>query len=149
MLHYSQLLADLAAGGKIPFTREVPLKVAFHDPCYLGKQNGIYDPPREAIRAIPGVELVEFDRSRERSLCCEGGGGRMWIEGMGEGERNAQIRVRDAAALGVDAVVTACPFCLLTLEDARKTAGLEDTLELIDLAELVERGLEPWTHRTG
>jgi Fe-S oxidoreductase len=141
VLHYSELLADLAASGKVPLAREVPLKVAFHDPCYLGKQNRIYDAPREAIRAVPGVELVEFDRSRERSLCCEGGGGRMWIEGMGEGERNAQIRVRDAAAMGVDAVVTACPFCLLTLEDARKTAGLEDRLQVVDLAELVAMAL--------
>ncbi len=140
-LHYSEILARLAAEGRIPFEGEVPRKVTFHDPCYLGKQNGIYDAPREVIRAVPGADLVEFDRSRERSLCCEGGGGRMWLEGMGEGERNAQIRVRDAAAMGVDAVVTACPFCLLTLEDARKTAGLEETLEIIDLAELVGRAL--------
>lgn len=142
-LHYSQVLAELVAAGRVPFGKEVPLRVAFHDPCYLGKQNGVYDAPREVLRSVPGVELVEFDRSRERSLCCEGGGGRMWLEGLGEGERNAQLRVRDAAALGVDAVVTACPFCLLTLEDARKTVGLEESLEVIDLAELVERGLEP------
>ncbi len=142
-LHYSQVLAELVAAGRVPLGKEVPLRVAFHDPCYLGKQNGVYDAPREVLRSVPGVELVEFDRSRERSLCCEGGGGRMWLEGLGEGERNAQIRVRDAAALGVDAVVTACPFCLLTLEDARKTVGMEESLEVIDLAELVERGLEP------
>lgn len=141
-LHYSQALAELVAGGKIPFGAEVPLVVAFHDPCYLGKQNGIYDAPRDVLRAVPGVKLVEFDRCRERSLCCEGGGGRMWLEGLGEGERNAQLRVRDAAEMGVNAVITACPFCLLTLEDARKTAGLEETLEIIDLAELVERGLK-------
>ena len=67
----------------------------------------------------------------------------MWLEGLGEGERNAQIRVRDAVALGVGAVVTACPFCLLTLEDARKTTGLEEALEIIDLAELAQRGLAP------
>lgn len=141
VLHYTQVLAGLAAAGRIPFAREVRLRAAFHDPCYLGKQNGVYDAPREALRAVPGIELVEFDRSRERSLCCEGGGGRMWVEGMGEGERNAQIRVRDAAALGADAVVTACPFCLLTLEDARKTAGLEDRLRVLDLAEVTAMAL--------
>ncbi len=141
-LHFSQVLARLAGEGRIPFRREVPLRVAFHDPCYLGKQNGVYEEPRAAIAAVPGVELAEFDRSRERSLCCEGGGGRMWLEGLGEGERNAQQRVRTAADMGVDAVVTACPFCLLTLEDARKTAGLEDALEVVDLAELVWRGVE-------
>jgi Fe-S oxidoreductase len=139
--HYSQLLARLVAEGRVPFGAGTPRKVVFHDPCYLGKQNAIYDAPREVLDAIPGVERLEFDRCRERSLCCEGGGGRMWLEGMGEGERNAQLRVRDAAALGVDAVVTACPFCLLTLEDARKTAGLEDTLEIVDLAELVAGAL--------
>ncbi len=139
--HYSRVLARLAAGGRIPWQAEVPLRVAYHDPCFLGKQNGVYDEPREVIRAVPGVDLVEFDRCRERSLCCEGGGGRMWLEGLGEGERNAQRRVRDAAAMGVGAVVTACPFCLLTLEDARKTTGLEETLEIVDLAELVWRGM--------
>lgn len=139
--HYAEVLADLAAEERIPYRSKTPVRVSFHDPCYLGKQNRIYEAPRDVIRSVPGVELVEFDRSRERSLCCEGGGGRMWLEGMGEGERNAQIRVRDAAAMGVEAVVTACPFCLLTLEDARKTAGLEETLEIIDLAELVGRAV--------
>ncbi|GAB4287023.1 MAG: hypothetical protein Kow0092_40230 [Deferrisomatales bacterium] len=142
-LHYSQVLADLLADGRLALPREVPLRVAFHDPCYLGKQNGIYAPPRQVLARIPGVELVEFDRSRERSLCCEGGGGRMWLEGMGEGERNAQLRVKDAAGMGVDAVVTACPFCLLTLEDARKTSGLEEAIQVVDLAELTARALGP------
>ncbi len=140
--HASEALADLAGAGRLPLIREVPLRVAFHDPCYLGRQNGVYDAPRQVLSAIPGVEPVEFDRCRERSLCCEGGGGRMWLEGLGEGERNAQRRVRDAADLGVDAVVTACPFCLLTLEDARKTTGLEDALEIVDLAELAARSLD-------
>ncbi len=140
--HASQAVADLLDAGRLPLVRQAPLRVAFHDPCYLGRQSGVYDAPRRVLAAVPGVELVEFDRCRERSLCCEGGGGRMWLEGLGEGERNAQRRVRDAADLGVDAVVTACPFCLLTLEDARKTTGLEDTLEIVDLAELAARALD-------
>ncbi len=147
--HASEALADLAGAGRLPLVREVPLRVAFHDPCYLGRQNGVYDAPRQVLAAIPGVEPVEFDRCRERSLCCEGGGGRMWLEGLGEGERNAQRRVRDAAGLGVDAVVTACPFCLLTLEDARKTAGVEDAIEIVDLAELAARALDDGADRPG
>ncbi|MBI5440102.1 MAG: (Fe-S)-binding protein [Deltaproteobacteria bacterium] len=139
--HYSEVLAEFAAEGRVPYRRELGLRVAFHDPCYLGKQNRVYDAPRAAIRAIPGVELLEFDRARERSLCCEGGGGRMWLEGMGDGERNAQIRIREAVTLGVDAVITACPFCLLTLDDARKTTGLEEKIEVVDLAELTVRSL--------
>ena len=140
-LHYTQVLARLAVEGGISWKREIPLTVAFHDPCYLGKQNGIFEPPREALGAIPGVRLVEFDRSRERSLCCEGGGGRMWLEGEGRGERNAQLRVRDAAQMGVDAIAVACPFCLLTLEDAVKTSGLEGKLKIMDVSELFASAL--------
>ena len=146
--HYTQALAELVREDKLPLTQSVNMKVVFHDPCYLGKQHGVFDDPREVIRAIPGVELLEFDRSRERSLCCEGGGGRMWLEGMGEGERNAQIRVRDAHALGADALITACPFCLLTFEDARKTTGLEEQLQVIDLSELAAKAL-PDNPRSG
>ena len=141
--HYTQLLAALAAEGKLPFGGESEeVKVAFHDPCYLGKQNSIYDAPRNVLKAVPGVELVEFARSRERSLCCEGGGGRMWIEGMGEGERNAQIRVRDAIEMGVDVIATACPFCLLTLEDAVKTTGSEGKIRIFDIAEIVVNSID-------
>jgi len=135
--HYTQLVADLIQQGKLEFSREVKKKVAYHDPCFLGKQNGIFDPPRKVLEAIPGLTLREFDRNKERSLCCEGGGGRMWTEGTGEGERNAEIRVKDAYAMDVEVVATACPFCLLTLEDAIKTAGLEGKITIQDILELV------------
>ncbi len=139
--HYSQVLADLAQKGSFSWKREVGLKVAYHDPCYLGKQNKVYDEPRNALKAVPGLELLEFDRCRERSLCCEGGGGRMWLEGEGTGERNAQRRVRDAVDMGVDAIAVACPFCLLTLEDAAKTTGLEEKIIIRDIAEIYRQGL--------
>lgn len=142
VIHYAEFLASFAAQGKIPYKGRAPLKVTYHDPCYLGKQNRVYDAPRELIRSVPGAEFVEFERCRERSLCCEGGGGRMWTEGLGEGERNAQLRVRDAVAMGADVLLTACPFCLLTLEDARKTTGLEDRIRILDLAEFVALALE-------
>ncbi len=137
VLHYSQLLADLLKEGKIKFTHEVKKKVAYHDPCFLGKQNQIFDPPRQILKAIPGLELLEFDRSRERSLCCEGGGGRMWVEGTGTGERNSETRVKDAQAMGAEIIATACPFCLLTLEDGAKTTGLEDKVLVREVLELV------------
>lgn len=137
VLHYSQLLADLLKEGKIKFTHEVKKKVAYHDPCFLGKQNQIFDPPRQILKAIPGLELLEFDRSRERSLCCEGGGGRMWVEGTGEGERNSETRVKDAHALGAEIIATSCPFCVLTLEDGAKTTGLEDKVLVREVLELV------------
>jgi Fe-S oxidoreductase len=137
--HHTQLLADLIDKGQLTFSRELNQTVIYHDPCFIGKQNGIYDAPRKVIEAIPGVNLVEFDRSRERSLCCEGGGGRMWIDIPGE--RLAETRVKDAAEAGAAILATACPFCLLTFEDAVKTTGLEGKLQVLDIAELVRQAL--------
>ncbi len=137
--HHSQLLASLVEDEKLSFSRKVNKKVIYHDPCFLGKQNGVYDEPRKVIESIPGVELVEFDRSRARSLCCEGGGGRMWIDIPGE--RLAEVRVRDAVESGAEILSVACPFCLLTLEDAVKTAGYEGKIELMDIAELASSAL--------
>jgi Fe-S oxidoreductase len=93
------------------------------------------------IQSLPGAEYLEMDRSRERSLCCEGGGGRMWMESGYTGERLAERRVRDAVAMGADILATACPFCLLTLEDAVKTSGNEGRLLIRDVAELVAETL--------
>jgi Fe-S oxidoreductase len=135
VLHHTQLLADLIDNKKLTFTKELNKTVIYHDPCYLGKQNGIYEEPRKIIQSIPGVKLVEFDRSRERSLCCEGGGGRMWVDIPGE--RLAEVRVKDAAKAGAEILATACPFCLLTFEDAVKTTGLEGKLQVMDIAELI------------
>ena len=136
-VHYTQLVADLIADGKLTFSRELDKVVTYHDPCYLGKQNGIYDEPRYILKSIPGIKFIEFDRSRERSLCCEGGGGRMWVEGTDSGERLSAVRIKDAVDMGVDIVATACPFCLLTLEDAVKTAGFDGKIEIKDIMELV------------
>ena len=142
VIHYSQLLASLLKDGKLAFPGKVEKRVTFHDACFLGKHNGIYDEPREVLQRIPGVEFVEMDRSRERALCCEGGGGRMWLEATEErGERLAETRVKDAVALGADYLVTACPFCLKTLEDAVKTSGNEGKIEIVDLAELAAMAL--------
>lgn len=137
--HHSQLLASLIENGRLTFSREINKKVIYHDPCFLGKQNGVYDEPRKVIESIPGVKLIEFDRSRERSLCCEGGGGRMWIDIPGE--RLAEVRVRDAVEAGAEVLATACPFCLLTLEDAVKTAGFEGKIQIMDIAELLSQAI--------
>ncbi|MCK4433934.1 (Fe-S)-binding protein [Candidatus Bathyarchaeota archaeon] len=137
--HHAQLLANLIEKGKLTFSKKVNKKVIYHDPCFLGKQNGVYDEPRKVIEGVPGVTLLEFDRSRERSLCCEGGGGRMWIDIPGE--RLAEIRVRDAVESGAEILATACPFCLLTLEDAVKTTGLEEKIQVLDIAELLSSAL--------
>jgi Fe-S oxidoreductase len=140
--HYTQVIAHLIQEGKLEFENEVNLKVTYHDPCFLGKVNGIFDEPRDILRAIPGLELVEMDRVRERSLCCEGGGGRMWSEGTNVEERLAAERVEEALDTGADVLAVACPFCLLTLEDAVKVGGYEDRLQVLDIMELVSKAME-------
>jgi succinate dehydrogenase/fumarate reductase iron-sulfur protein len=139
--HYSQFVARLIKEGKLTFTSEIKKKVTYHDPCYLGLQNKVFDEPREVIQSIPGVELVEMERSRETSLCCGGGGGRMWFEGTNEEARLAHERVREAAATGAEVLATACPFCLNMLDDAVKTLGLDDQIEVKDIMELVVEAL--------
>ncbi len=138
VFHSSEILLRAFREGKIRFDRELRKVVTYHDPCFLGKQNGLFDPPRELIASIPGIQFREMDRSRERSLCCEGGGGKMWVESSSDvGQRLAELRVQDAVALGAEVLVTACPLCVLTLEDAVKTSGYEDRVRVMDLVELL------------
>ncbi|MGD2104572.1 MAG: (Fe-S)-binding protein [Anaerolineae bacterium] len=144
VLHYTQLLAHLIEDDRLTFATSVASEdgeeklVTYHDPCFLGKQNQVFDEPRAILEAIPGVKLVEMDRNRERSLCCEGGGGRMWVEGTNLEERLAFQRVEEAAETGADILAVACPFCLLTLEDAVKVRGLDEKLQVMDIMELVD-----------
>jgi len=147
VLHYTQLIAELIEQGRLEFGSldvwgdGVKKIVTYHDPCFLGKQNHIFDEPRAILEAIPGVKLVEMDRNRERSLCCEGGGGRMWAEGTNLEERLAFQRVHEAADTGAEILAVACPFCLLTLEDAVKVQGLDEQLRVMDIMELVNLAL--------
>ncbi len=143
VLHTAQLLAKRLEEGKLPLKKEVKKVVTYHDPCFLGKQNGVFDEPRTLLTAIPGLTFKELDRSRERSLCCEGGGGRMWVESSSEtGQRLAEIRVQDAVELGAEIITTACPFCVLTLEDAVKTSGNEEKIRVMDIVELLSEALD-------
>jgi Fe-S oxidoreductase len=142
VLHTTQLLAKCLEEGKISFNQESKKVVTYHDPCFLGKQNDVFDEPRILLNAIPGLTFKELDRSRERSLCCEGGGGRMWVEASSDsGERLAEIRVRDAVELGAEILVTACPLCVLTLEDAVKTSGHEEHIRVMDVMEVLKDAL--------
>jgi Fe-S oxidoreductase len=139
--HYTQFLTELLEGAKLSFRNEIGKKVTYHDPCFLGKHNQIYEEPRYILQHLPGVEFQDLDRSRERSVCCEGGGGRMWAEGTNIEERLAHQRVRDAIDLGADVLAVACPFCLLTLEDAVKILGVDDKLQVMDIMELVAQAM--------
>lgn len=141
VFHYTELLAKLLEEGHLSLKKSLGKKVIYHDPCFLGKQNGVYEAPRKVLEAVTGVSPLEFSRFKETSLCCEGGGGRMWVEGTGTGVRNSEIRVREALEMGAEVIATSCPFCLLTLEDAVKTTGLEGRLEVRDVLELLREAL--------
>ena len=139
--HYTMLLRELVTAGSLRLERPLNVKVTYHDPCYLGRHNRIFDAPREIIAAIPGVEMVEMAHNRANSLCCGGGGGRIWQEGLDADVNMAEIRIREAEAAGAEIIITACPLCLIMLEDARKTSGLEDAVRVMDLNELVATAL--------
>jgi len=139
--HYTQVIADLIEKGRLNLSKALPVTATYQDPCFLGKQNAIFDEPRKILSSLPGLNYVEMERSRERSLCCEGGGGRMWSEGGTQGTRNGEIRIKEAIALGANVMATACPFCLLTFEDSTKTAGLTEKIVVKDITELVSEAL--------
>ena len=138
--HVSQYLLDLIKQNRLGFTGEVNKKVAYHDPCYLGRHHDIYDEPREVLRSIPGLELVELADHREGSLCCGGGGGRIWMETK-SGERFSDLRLKQALEIGANVLAVACPYCMLNFEDSVLTQDKSDEFEVRDITELVEMAL--------
>ena len=141
VVHISQYLAELIEAGRLEISGALEKKVTFHDPCYLGRHNGIYDPPREILNRLPGLELVEMPDSREGSLCCGGGGGRIWMETPKE-DRFSDLRVAQAKAVGAEVLATACPYCISNFEESSLALGEEEALEVRDLTELVQEALE-------
>ncbi|MEW6033684.1 MAG: (Fe-S)-binding protein [Chloroflexota bacterium] len=137
VVHFTQYLWGLVSQGRLKFSRGTKLRVAYHDPCYLGRHSGVYDEPRRVLGSIPGVELVELPDSRETALCCGGGGGRIWMETK-VGERFSDIRLEQTRSVGAELLVTACPYCLLNL-DASVAAGAEGRggVGVKDISELV------------
>ena len=139
--HYTLFLKELMSEGRLRFKKGIEATVTYHDPCYLGRHNGIFEEPRDVIGAIPGLTLVEMDHHREDSLCCGGGGGRMWQDLQGD-VKMGEVRIREAEATGAEILITACPLCLIMLEDARKGAGLKEPFRVMDLNEVVLQALE-------
>jgi Fe-S oxidoreductase len=137
VVHISQLLAELIEEGRLEFKSEYAKKITYHDPCYLGRHNGVYDEPRHVLREVPGLELIEMPASRENSLCCGGGGGRIWMETPKE-ERFSDLRVQQAAETGAEVLVTSCPYCITNFEESRLGLEGEDVLEVKDLTEIVD-----------
>lgn len=137
VVHMSQYLFQLVREGKLAFTKEYGKKVTYHDPCYLGRHNGIFDEPREVLRRIPGLTLHEMPDCREDSLCCGGGGGRVWMETQ-KGERFSELRLEQAIGVGAEVLVTACPYCITMFEDSRLTLNLTEKIEIKDITEIVQ-----------
>jgi Fe-S oxidoreductase len=138
--HISQVILKAARSGQLNFKPVIdPEKIyTYHDPCYLGRHNGLYDDPRAVLDAIPGLNRIDMEKSRDRSFCC-GGGGLMLFYEPEEEQRMGVLRVKMAEAAGANVIVTACPFCLVNIEDAIKVSGLEGKIDAIDLVELVEQ----------
>jgi Fe-S oxidoreductase len=138
--HVTQLLAKLLSEGRLNFSKELNIKVAYHDPCYLGRHNDIYDEPRQVLRSILGLELIEFPDNRENGVCCGGGGGGLW-KGSETTESLSDLRVRQAIEAGANVLAVACPYCMINFEDSIKTAGKQDVIEVKDVTKLVEEAM--------
>jgi len=136
VVHITQYIFELIREGRLELTGEYGKKVTYHDPCYLGRHNGIYDQPRQALKQIAGLELAEMPDALEDSLCCGGGGGRIWMETV-KGERFSDLRLRQAVDVGAEALVTACPYCITHFEESRLTLGDDETLEIKDITEII------------
>jgi Fe-S oxidoreductase len=139
VLHVAELLDQLLRAGRLSFATPLTAAVTYHDPCYLGRYNGVYEPPRRVLEAL-GARVVEMPRNRDAAFCCGAGGGRIWMEDVpGIRERPAEARVREAAGVrGVRTLVVSCPKDLVMFQDALKTTQLEGSLMVQDLLQLVE-----------
>ncbi len=137
VVHISQYLFQLVREGRLEFTREYGKRVTYHDPCYLGRHNGTYDEPREVLQKIPDLELSEMAESREDSLCCGMGGGRIWFE-TPQSERFSNLRLEQAIEVGAEVLVTCCPYCLTQFEDSRLALKDSEAIQVKDITEILQ-----------
>lgn len=134
VVHGTELVARLVAEGRVRLEKELPESITFHDPCYLGRYNEVYDAPRQILGAIPGLKVKEMEHSREKGLCCGAGGGRMWMEEK-LGERINQARMKEIAAVGTDKVGVSCPFCMVMISNAKEEiAAGPPAFDVLELA---------------
>jgi Fe-S oxidoreductase len=141
VIHHTELIAQLIKEGKLKVKKNRNELVTYHDACYLGRYNDIYNQPRQIIKAVPGLDMVEMERNRRRAFCCGGGGGHMWLEEQ-EGNRINEMRTEQALETGVQTVITACPLCLQMFEDGIKAKAAEEQLKVMDIAELLAAQIE-------
>jgi len=139
--HYTEYIAQKIEQGELKLSKAVKKRVTYHDPCFLGKRNEIYDAPRQILESVSGLELIEMKRTKENSFCCGGGAGRTWTEDATPEKRPCVNRVREALELGAEVIATACPFCVTTLEDAVKVLDSEDKIVVKDVLEFLREAI--------
>ncbi len=136
IVHFSEFLHELMGNGRLKITGEYDKRVTYHDPCYLGRHNDIFDFPRDVLKNISGLKLVEMADSRENSLCCGGGGGRIWMDTPKE-ERFSDLRLVQAKDAGAEVLATCCPYCITNFEESRLNLEYDEIIEIRDIAEII------------
>jgi Fe-S oxidoreductase len=137
IVHISQFLRELIRDGRLKPVRNYEKKITYHDPCYLGRHNGVFDAPREVLNHMTGTELTEMAERRENSFCCGGGGGRIWME-TPKGERFSDVRLKQALEVGAEVLVTACPYCITNFTDSSLNLKEGQAIEIKDITEIVQ-----------
>ena len=140
--HHTEFLAKLLKGGRLTPRRGIDKRLTFHDSCYLGRYNDLYEEPRDILKSIPGLRLQEMERHRNKSFCCGAGGGRMWMEETLGNQKINEARADQALALDPEVIAVSCPFCTIMLEDGLKARDKEETVKVYDIAELLAQALE-------
>ena len=140
VVHHAEFLQESIRNGRLKLNHALAKKLTYHDPCYLGRYNGIYDAPRQVLKSLPSLDIREMKRSRNDSLCCGGGGGWMWMDEK-IGKRINIQRLEDALTTDPEWIATACPFCVTMFDDAIKDKNMEENLKIWDIAELVEQAI--------
>jgi len=140
VVHITQYLSELIEKGRLPVNKRPMRRVAYHDPCYLGRHNGVFEEPRRVLKDALGLEIVDMADSRESSLCCGGGGGGMWMD-VTRGERLSDLRVKQAIDAGAELLITACPYCIMNLDYSSSTT-FNGAIEIKDITEIVQEALQ-------
>jgi Fe-S oxidoreductase len=140
VIHHTQFLAELISSARLKLTKPIDKVITYHDSCYLGRANQIFEAPRKILHPVPGLKLIEMSRHHNRSFCCGAGGGRMWMEEH-IGTRINQMRTDQASEVNTELIGTACPYCLTMLGDGIKEKGKAETRAAYDLSELLEQSI--------
>jgi Fe-S oxidoreductase len=140
VVHITELLRQLLDDGRLKLTKPLAKRITYHDPCYLGRHNNVFDAPRAVLRAVPGLEICEMADHHQNSLCCGGGGGRIWMETPKQ-DRFSELRLQQALAVEAQVLATACPYCISMFEDSRLSLPEDAAFEIKDIAEIVRDAL--------